>query len=89
MTLDLVNSFFQLGMAIIAWMNVVRLLRDRKVRGVTPLTVAWPMLMGWWNIIYFSTLGHYFSLVVGIALAAANTLWVTFWVKGRLVSKRP
>ena len=73
---DVVNGCFETGGAIVVWINVRRLFRDKKVMGV-----FWPVwifysIWGMWNLWYYPSLNQMFSFAGGIALVLGNTFWV-------------
>lgn len=74
--LDLVNGLFETVGAISAWANIRKIRKDKSVAGVYwPLTAVWSA-WGFWNLFYYSQLGHWFSTVAGLVLALGNTIWV-------------
>jgi len=72
---DAVNAFFELGGALLIWLNVRRLYRDRCVRGVFwPVNVfytAW----GVWNVFYYPALGQTLSFWAGLGVVLGNAAW--------------
>ena len=73
---DIINGSFELIGAIVTWINVHRLYRDKETKGV-----FWPVwiffsLWGMWNLIYYPSVGHFFSLYAGIVLVSGNIAWV-------------
>lgn len=80
---DGMNAAFELGGALLNWQNVVRLRRDKAVRGV--YWPAWVVfaLWGYWNIYYYYSLGQLLSWLAGMVMVAANTVWVYFAWKYR------
>lgn len=83
MSLDVINGFFEAGGALCIWLNVRQLLRDKKVRGVfTPVTGffwAW----GLFNLVYYPSLGQWFSFAGGCMITLANTAWLVLAIKYR------
>lgn len=75
MTADIGNAVFELVGAILAWMNVLQLYKDRKVAGVYWPVTAFFGVWGLWNLYYYSSLGQWFSWSAGIFLCSANLLW--------------
>jgi len=73
---DIVNSLFELGGALLTWLNVKKLLRDKDIKGV-----FWPIWIfftswGFWNLYYYPSVGHLLSFWAGVLLVAGNTTWV-------------
>lgn len=83
MTPDLINAVFELSGAVLMWLSVARLYRDKKVRGVywpaTALFATW----GGWNLIYYPVLGQWASLASACLLCAANSSWVLLALRYR------
>lgn len=72
---DLINGLFELGGAIVIWINVLKLHKDKEIKGV-----FWPIWIfysawGMWNLFYYPSLGQTFSFYGGICLVIGNTLW--------------
>ena len=80
---DIINGSFELGAGLLIWLNVRRLLRDRCVRGVAILPTTLFMLWGYWNLYYYPHLGHWWSMLAGIAVVIANTTWVVLMIRYR------
>lgn len=73
---DLGNALFEFGGAIVTWINVFKLRKDKEVKGV-----FWPIWVffstwGLWNLYYYPSVGHTLSFVSGIILVAGNITWV-------------
>ncbi len=72
---DLINGLFELGGAVVSWINVYKLYKDKVISGV-----YWPMWIffsswGLWNLIYYPSVGHYISFYAGIVLVSGNITW--------------
>ncbi len=73
---DLFNGLFELGGAIVTWINVLKLYTDKDIKGV-----FWPVWLffsswGLWNLYYYPSVGHYISFYAGILLVSGNIVWV-------------
>lgn len=88
MSLDLINGLFELGGAILLWMNVARLHRDKCVRGVHPVPAWFFACWGLWNLVYYPSLGQWFSVAGGALLVVANIVWVAQMVYYSSLSRR-
>lgn len=73
---DALNAIFELTGALFVWGNVVRLRRDREVRGVYWPTMGFFAAWGFWNLWYYPSLDQWFSFAAGLLLVAGNTAWV-------------
>ena len=83
---DLVNGGFELIGAGFTWRNAVELRRQRAFSGVYWPTAAFFTAWGLWNLIYYPTLGQWFSFAGGVTLVAGNVAWVAMAVQLRYFS---
>lgn len=74
-SLDLGNTIFEGGGAILTWLNVRRLVRDREVKGVDWRVTAFWSAWGLWNLFYYPALGQWMSAACGVLLVAGNITW--------------
>lgn len=80
---DLINGTFEsLGAAFIL-MDVMRLRRDKMIRGVSWPTRLFFMSWGVFNLYYYSSLDQPLSWWGGVAMVAANIAWCYHAVKYR------
>lgn len=80
---DTTNGLFELVGALLNWRNVARIRRDRRVRGVDWRTWAFFTAWGWWNVYYYPSLGQWASMLGGLVMVSANTVWVWYAIKYR------
>lgn len=73
---DALNGTFELlgGFAII--LSIVKLHRDKMVRGVSWLHTSFFALWGFWNLYYYPSLDQWLSFSGGIFITTTNTIWV-------------
>jgi len=83
--LDTINALFESGGAVLLWLNVRRLLRDKCLRGVSLVPVLWYTSWGAWNLVYYYGLGQLYSWAAGIGVFLANAVWVglALYYRGR------
>ncbi len=81
--LDLINSMFELGAGIMILNNCRVTIRDKEVKGVSILSVAFFTLWGFWNLYYYPSLNQHLSFVAGILIVTANVWWVYLLMKYR------
>jgi ABC-type transport system involved in cytochrome c biogenesis permease subunit len=74
--IDVVNGAFELSGGLFLFLNVLRLLRDKKVSGVSLAPVIFFSVWGLWNLYYYPSLGQWCSLVGGVTVVIMNTVWV-------------
>lgn len=83
MTFDLINALFELIGALLGWLNVRQLQRDKRVSGVYWPVTAFFAAWGYWNLLYYPALGQWISAAAGLLLALANTAWVILALRYR------
>ena len=74
---DVVNSLFQAGAAAVCWRDVLFIYRDHRVRGVWWPAKVFFVAMGLWNMLYFPSLGQWWSFSAGVLVVSANATWAT------------
>ncbi len=87
---DFVNACFETGAALAIVLSILRLRREKMVKGYDPITVAFFTAWGGWNIYFYGpALGQWFSWAAGIAVFVANFIcvyhmyWFIRWPGGR------
>jgi len=80
---DIGNAIFEFFGAIVVYINIYKIVKDKKVRGV-----FWPVwifysLWGFWNLYYYPSVDCWWSFTSGILLVISNTAWVTLAFKYR------
>ncbi|MCP4541727.1 MAG: hypothetical protein GY832_31735 [Chloroflexi bacterium] len=78
--MDPINGIFEVVGGLFVLLNVVRLHRDKKVRGVSPVAVGFFTVWGWFNLIYYPALGQWYSSLGAGGVAIANTTWLALMV---------
>lgn len=74
---DGVNGAFEALAGVMVFLHVLRLLRDKKVAGVSLLATAFFTSWGFWNIYYYPSIGQQISFYGGLAVVVANCAWVS------------
>jgi hypothetical protein len=75
-TPDTINAVFEAGGAVATLWNVVRLVRDRRVSGVSVGSTVWWTCWGGWNLFYYPALAQWWSFASGIGVVTTNAAWV-------------
>jgi len=80
---DIINGTFECVGGLLCWLNVRRLMKDRKISGV-----FWPVSLffsvwGAWNLFYYPHLQQWFSFVGGLVIVTGNSAWVCLAIKWR------
>jgi len=73
---DMINGVFESCGGFFILLSIIKLERDREVRGISWLHVAFFAMWGYWNLWYYPTLGQWFSAFGGVLLAATNTYYL-------------
>ncbi len=81
MIADAINGCFDGSGAIFLAINTWALYRDKIVKGVHPLPLAFFGTWGLWNLYYYPTLGQWLSFSGGVALVTVNlfNLWLMIY----------
>lgn len=82
---DLINGLFELGGGFLIWLSVLKLHRDKVVRGVHWAPVLFFASWSIWNLYFYPSLGQWWSFAAGINVGIANFVWayqiVRYWGK--------
>lgn len=89
MSPDMGNALFEAGGAILIWLSVRQLWKDRVIKGV-----YWPawffyMLWGLWNLYYYPSLDQWLSFSAGVVLVSGNAAWVSMAVYLKFIAPKP
>ena len=73
---DQINGLFELLGGLFITLSCIKLYRDKKVRGVSFVHIAYFTAWGYWNIEYYSNLKQWTSLAGSLAVTLINTVWL-------------
>ena len=73
---DAINGSLELSGGCMQMLNIARLRRDKKVRGVTWSVTAFFATWGLWNCFYYPHLDQWLSFTGGLAVTSTNLIWV-------------
>jgi uncharacterized membrane protein len=73
---DFINGCFEGCGSLFILNHCWALYKHKLVRGVSVLSTAFFWAWGGWNLYYYNHLDQMFSWYAGMAIMAANTLWV-------------
>jgi hypothetical protein len=73
--IDLVNGCFETCGALFIIPSILKLRREKQVRGVSWVHAAFFWAWGFWNLFYYTALGQYISLAGDVCIFTANTIW--------------
>ncbi len=74
--IDLINGVFEFTGGLLLWMNCIKIVRDKMIRGVFIFPTVFFGLWGFWNLIYYPSLDQWMSFTGGAFVVTANTTWV-------------
>lgn len=74
--MDVVNGLFETCGALFILPSVVKIRREKQVRGVSWVHAGFFASWGYWNLVYYPSLDQWLSFCGGIALVTVNTIWL-------------
>jgi hypothetical protein len=74
---DLINGLFEAIGAVFLFLNILALLKDKTVKGVSIPSTIYFTSWGIWNIYFYPSNGLWFSFAGGVLLVIMNITWVT------------
>lgn len=73
---DLINGIFELFSGFFLFSNCWILYKDKEVKGINLYAMGFFTLWGYWNLYYYPSLDQWKSLLGGIVIVTANTIWI-------------
>lgn len=73
---DILNGIFESLGGLFITLSCIKLHRDKKVKGVSFIHVAYFTLWGYWNIHYYPHLDQWLSFAGGLVVVLTNTIWL-------------
>jgi hypothetical protein len=73
---DLINGAFEAIGGLLVLNHCRVLFRQKRVAGVSKLSIAIFDAWGFWNLFYYPHLDQWFSFAGGLVIVAANALWL-------------
>lgn len=80
---DVINSSYEVLGFVAVGLSCLRVMKDKKVAGVSLITVGFFTSWGFWNLYYYSHLNQPFSTLGAGFTCIANVVWCTLLVKYR------
>lgn len=85
MNYDLINATFEIGGAIAASQNVILTYKAKEVKGVSMIATFWFSSWGFWNVLYYQSLGQTLSNYAAAVIATINLIWLCqIWYYNKL-----
>jgi hypothetical protein len=87
---DIVNGVFESLGGFFIGLSIAKLHREKIVKGVSWLHVAFFSSWGFWNLYFYPHLDQWFSFVGGAILVTANAIWLLqIWYWNNFNKGRP
>lgn len=78
---DLINGIFESIGAVVIWINVRQVIKDKFISGVHWVPALFWTVYSFWGLIYYYTLHQPISLIAGISIALGQAIWLGLFVK--------
>lgn len=73
---DAINGAFEIFGGLFILLSILKLHREKSVRGVSWLHVGYFTAWGYWNLYYYPHLGQWASAAGGLLIVILNTAWL-------------
>jgi len=73
---DYINGLFEFCGAAFLLVNVVKMYRDKQLKGYHWLPTVFFTSWGLWNLYFYPYLEQWFSFAGGIAIVTVNAIWL-------------
>lgn len=80
---DNVNGLYEALAGLFILNNCRMVVKDKKVKGVSIVSVVFFATWGGWNLYYYPSLGQWASFWGGLAVFTANLIWIGLMLKYR------
>jgi hypothetical protein len=74
--LDKTNASIEIVCAFLVWSNVLKIRRDKEVKGVDWRTSAFYACVGLWYVNYYAQMKQPFSLIAQMVFVLGSWTWV-------------
>lgn len=72
---DLINGIFESIGSLFILLSILKLHRDKLVKGVSWIHVGFFATWGYWNLYYYPHLEQWVSFWGGVGIVITNTIW--------------
>jgi len=73
---DIINGSFESLGSLFILLSIIKLHKDKVVKGVSWIAVGFFAAWGYWNLFYYPHLGQWISFYGGVAIVITNTIWL-------------
>lgn len=73
---DIINGVFESAGGFFIGLSVLKLYREKVVRGVSWIHVSFFTTWGFWNLYFYPHLDQWMSFVGGAFLVTVNAIWL-------------
>lgn len=85
---DFLNGSFELLGGLFILLSIIKLHREKRVRGVSYIHVGYFTAWGYWNIYYYPYLNQWISFIGGLSVVTINTFWLGQIIYYTIMEKR-
>lgn len=79
--LDIINALFEVSGALLTWMNVKQVWKDKGHNGLYVPAIVLFTLWGFWNLFYYASLVQWWSVLATVVMVSANCCWLWGLIK--------
>ena len=76
---DIVNGGFELFAGVSVLLHILKVVKDKEVKGMSVVALFFFTFWGFWNLYYYPFLSQWVSFVAGIFIVSTNVVY-TFLV---------
>jgi len=76
MTNDLINGSFELLSGLLTILNIVKLIKDKQLKGISYIPIVFFTMWGIWNLYYYPSLNQIYSFIGGMIITIVNLVWL-------------
>jgi len=88
MTPDIINGSFELLASPFILFSILKLYKDKKVKGISWVHISYFTLWAFWNLYYYPFLNQWCSFIGGIAIMLTNTYYTGLLIYYTIKSKK-
>jgi hypothetical protein len=76
-TIDFINALFEFSASFAIIINIIKLIKDKQIKGISLWSSTFFMVWGIWNIYYYNELQQSFSFYCCIIMCILNIGWLS------------